>query len=208
MRVRKLALQVGLFFLAWNSAASGAPIEWTVASGGNGHFYEAVDLATQISWHDAKALAEAAGGHLATITSAAEDAWVTVNLLTLVSGSGGSNRLGPWIGGYQDMASPSYSEPSGGWTWISGEPWSYTNWGSSAGTIGEPNNNPAPENYLHYYVTGTGTYSGWNDLGDFDTGNPVDSYLIEYDTNPIPEPSTALLLGLGLIGFAVRGRRV
>jgi hypothetical protein len=32
---------------------------------------------------------------------------------------------GPWIGGYQDSNA---SEPEGGWNWVTGEPWIYTNW--------------------------------------------------------------------------------
>ena len=174
--MRKLSLMLGVMSLCWPSAAGAVPIEWSADFGGNGHFYEVVDLGSPISWHDAKAQAEAAGGYLATITSASEDAWITTNLLPLVSGSGGSNRLGPWIGGYQDTSSPTFSEPAGGWAWITGEAWGYTQWG--AGGL-EPNNNPAPENYLHYYVQGTGPHTGWNDLGPFDTSNPVDSYIIE-----------------------------
>ena len=199
--MRRLGLLVvGLWVgLGWSSGAGAVAIQWTVAESGNGHFYEAVDLGTAISWSDARALAEASGGYLATITSPSENDWVTANLLPLISGSAGSNRLGPWIGGYQDTNSPSYSEPDGGWAWVTGESWSYTNWGTPAGTNTEPNNNPVPENFLHYYVGG---YSGWNDLGDFDGANLVDSYIIEV----VPEPSTALLLGLGLAGMAARRR--
>ena len=36
--------------------------------------------------------------------------------------------------GFQDLNDPMYSEPGGGWKWITGEPWVYTNW-----LIGEPN---------------------------------------------------------------------
>ena len=48
-----------------------------------------------------------------------------------------------WLGGFQDLTSPNYSEPSGGWTWVTGEPWSYTNW-----FPGEPNNTGGGEDYL------------------------------------------------------------
>ena len=87
--------------------------------------------------------------------------------------------------------------------WVTGESWSYTNWGTPAGTNTEPNDTPAPENFLHYFVAGTGSYSGWNDLGDFDVANPVDSYIIEV----VPEPNTALLLGIGLSALAATSRK-
>ena len=194
--MRKIVLAVVAMVFGWSSGGSAVPIQWTVAEGGNGHFYEAVDLGTAISWEAAKANAEAAGGYLATVTSAAEDSWITTNLLPLVTGVGGGNRLGPWTGGYQDTGSPSFSEPSGGWTWVTGEPWSYTAW-----ETGEPQDGAGPpdsENYLHYYVGGT--LQGWNDNRSVAPG--IDSYIIEV----IPEPSTALLLGLGLVGMATRGR--
>ena len=50
-----LVCSLGLLLLCGSSSVAWAvPIEWTVASGGNGHFYEAVDLGIEISWDDAK----------------------------------------------------------------------------------------------------------------------------------------------------------
>ncbi len=39
-----------------------------------------------------------------------------------------------WIGLYQDVNDPNYSEPSGGWKWVDGTPLTFENWNS-----GEPN---------------------------------------------------------------------
>ena len=189
--MRPVRLFVVLLVFGWSSGAGAVPIQWTVAEGGNGHFYEAVDLGIEVSWDDAKSAAEAAGGYLATITSAEEDDWVTANLLPLISGTRGDGAIGPWIGGYQDLSSPAYAEPSGGWVWITGEPWDYTAWYPN-----EPNNGGSNgEKYLHYYVS---HLSGWND-----NSHTPDSYIIE----TVPEPSTALLLGIGLAGIAMRKRR-
>src|SRR5207247_1453618 len=92
----------------------------------NGHWYQAVPIPGGIPWPAARAAAAAqsyAGypGHLVTITSAAEDQFL-VSSLPL----GLDNH---WrVGGYQDQTAPDYSEPAGGWRWVTGEPWSYTNW--------------------------------------------------------------------------------
>jgi len=206
--MRTFALLVLVVAFGWNSGASAVPIQWTIGEGGNGHWYEAVDVGSRVYWQDAEVLSENAGGYLATITSEDEDLWVNSNLLHLVTGTGDDGVLGPWIGGYQDINSPLYSEPAGGWGWVTNEPWSYTSWGSKfGGIVDEPNNNPAPESYLHYYLTGTPTDRyGWNDLGDSPSNAAINSYLIEYDNNPIPEPSTALLLGVGLAGLGMRRR--
>lgn len=84
----------------------------------NEHYYAVVNQVT--SWQQARALAKGmvfmgVHGHLATITSEAENTFVTTEL-------GGT--AGAWLGGRQ---LPRSSEPAGGWQWITGEPWAYTN---------------------------------------------------------------------------------
>src|SRR5262245_38901227 len=93
---------------------------------GNGHYYRIVEQTT--SWQETRRLAESmmflgVQGHLASITSEAENMFVTTRL---------GDTVGAWLGGKQ---LPSSSEPAGGWRWITGEPWVYTNWDA-----GEPNN--------------------------------------------------------------------
>src|SRR5512140_1650056 len=107
--------------------ASAEWVQWSPASGGNGHFYMAVQIPNGIDWYTAESQAVSLGGHLATITSAAENDfvfsmiatdtrfWVTV----------GSGTRGPWLGGYQI---PGSQEPAAGWAWVTGEPFSYQNW--------------------------------------------------------------------------------
>ena len=162
------------------SGALAAPIQWPISAGGNNHYYDFVS-APNIKWTDAKTAAEKltfAGvhGYLATVTSAPESSFMATNF----SAEAGPFQNG-WLGGYQDTAAPDYSEPAGGWRWVSGEPWSYTNWFVS-GPV-EPDNLNGTQNYIRSNVD-----FRWDDFAN-DPSNPslqfVSGYLVEY---PVPEP--------------------
>jgi hypothetical protein len=62
-------------------------------------------------------------GHLATITSAEEQAFVTS--LTPAITSDPPVLLAVHLGGYRATVGPKLAD---GWAWVTGEPWSYTNW--------------------------------------------------------------------------------
>lgn len=167
------------------------PVEWTIASGGNGHFYEAFSAPAGISWTDANADAILRGGYLATVPSAAENAFVFALVdFGIYWTSIGTFAVGPWLGGFQPPASP---EPGGNWQWLSGEPFTYTNWNP-----GEPNNSDGDSNALEYFTANYPTRgSTWNDINK-DRTEPI-SYVVEYNTLPIPEPGTAVLLSFGAL---------
>lgn len=157
-------------------AAGSTPVYWDPADGGNGHYYDAVDVTNGITWPEAVSAATAAGGHLCTITSAEENQFVATliqmnpHLLIPVD----DTTRGPWIGGFQPPGSP---EPDGGWTWITGEPWSFTAWAA-----GEPNNSAGVENSLHFYCRPAGTLlTNWNDL---DGGALLNGYVVEFEGVP------------------------
>ncbi|MFT4537901.1 MAG: hypothetical protein ACI841_004029 [Planctomycetota bacterium] len=138
----------------------------------NGHYYLAV-ASQGILWNDAKLAAEAVSfggnpGHLATVSDAAENAFISGNMT--VAGSTGSEEL--WLGGFQDLTSGSYSEPSGAWSWVTGEPWIFDNWAA-----GEPNDAPAPEDFLIYMPNSNP--NEWNDARE-DHWN-IRGYVIEFD---------------------------
>lgn len=151
MKIAPRALRIG--WLPWSAlpAVLALPshaqvgVEWTIKDGGNGHWY--AGIATSRTWADAQIHALSLGAHLATVTSAAENGFVNS-----VRAASGLDR--PWLGGFQDLSAPDYSEPAGGWRWVTGEPWSFTAWAG-----GEPNNQ-GHEHWLHY-----GSNTGlWNDL--------------------------------------------
>ena len=61
----RIILLVLLVVLGWSSGAGAVPIQWTVAEGGNDHWYEFVDSGQSIAWTEAKVAAEQRGGYLA-----------------------------------------------------------------------------------------------------------------------------------------------
>jgi hypothetical protein len=98
------------------------PVQWRTAEGGNGHWYQvsAPESRTWQSWND---WAIDFGGHLATVTSAAERDFIQPHVRTRIP-----LNKGAVLGARQDRNDPTWSEPGGGWKWITGEPWSWTNW--------------------------------------------------------------------------------
>ena len=161
------------------AAAAPVFIEWKVSEGGNGHFYALTENAS--SWDQAQTTATAFGGNLATINDATENQWV---LDTFAQPSN------IWIGFYQDLLDPDYSEPGGAWKWISGEAVTYTNWIS-----GEPNDNGS-EHWAQMKGSGSVWDGQWNDVGNPSMLRGV----IE-----VPEPATlSLLLFGGLVALKRR----
>ena len=123
-----------------------------------------VYVSGNFTWLQAKAAAEARGGHLATVTSAEE--WTAI-----VAQLGSSSNLCLWIGGFQPAGS---AEPAGGWQWVTGEPFVYKNWAA-----GEPNNAGGNEAYMHVnwgnQVRGT-----WNDMS-LAGGGGTKGYILEIE---------------------------
>lgn len=200
MKLRIYFVAAILWPITLSSISHADLVQWTTESGGNGHYYEVVP--ENMSWLgavDAAGLKThmGANGYLATITSAGENSLIA----SLVADAEVDSAL---IGGYQDHSAPDYLEPSGGWRWITGETWSYTNWiPGIGGTSKEPNNGGSGEEALHIYSANY-TYSpgfagAWNDIPQEYVLEGNHGYVIEYDVIPVPLPPAFLL---GMIGFS------
>ena len=145
-----------------------------------------------ITWADARAAAQAlpGGWDLASITSASEQ--TAVDAAIAAYNPAPADRTEFWIGGMWDVNTT--------WTpgqWVSGETWGYTNWWD-----GEPNSVDGNEAHLAVdwrLPTSGGPAGGawmWNDEGS------APQYIVGYVAESVPEPTTMLLLGLGLLGVA------
>lgn len=169
-------------------AASAAP----VLNPANGHYYDVINTSPGVNWATANSAASALSfmgvqGHLVTITTAQEN-----QFLTSTFGAGALHFH--WTGGLQPAGS---TEPGGGWSWVTGEPFAFNNWWP-----GEPNNSGGIENRIIFDHGTTANGKSWNDLRDTALAS---GYVVEYDT---PEPVSLVVFGsLALAGVGVVARR-
>lgn len=131
----------------------------------NGHSYMLYDVS--LTWQEAEAACEILGGHLATVTSAEENA-VIIELIQT-----GSKYY--WLDAID-------TGEEGVWKWITGEDWSYENWIS-----GQPDDSSDTDSAAEYYLTVERAKAGWNDLqagGDSSGNNTLENsgYICEWDS--------------------------
>jgi formylglycine-generating enzyme required for sulfatase activity len=162
------------------------PIQWTLETGGNAHYYEIVEASWQ-SWDDSNEAAQqrqyqGLKGYMATVTSQAENDFIS----TLIQNVGVANHY--YLGGYQPPGSP---EPDGNWQWVTGEPWVYSNWND-----GEPDMQYSEENALIIYShLSSDVPWKWNDVRSWDTYASWGSYIVEYTPEPACEVEMVLIPG-------------
>lgn len=195
MKKSLLALLAAVTAGFCTSLTQAAPIQWS----GNGHWYERID--TPINWADARAEAAAKGGYLVTVTSAAENLFLTSTEGLGLANSNGDLLHYHWLGGYEDPDN-GIDDPVANWNWVTGELFSYFNWASP----GEPNGGISEYTIVFdhgFSVDG----KQWNDL---DGQVTVDGYVVEYDQLSVPDAGLmlpGLLVAWGTMLAATRRRR-
>ena len=133
-----------------------------------------------MTWQQARAKAETMGGHLATITTAEEDAWVR-------------NTFGPRLAvGQLFLIGASQERSDSPWQWVTGEPWNFTAWYGGA-----PNNlnlrnkvKQTPPFCLCYYKRDKDL--SWNDLSQSQPIARQGGFLVEWESGATSSASSGM----------------
>lgn len=130
----------------------------------NGHSY--YRSTGSMTWTDARQACINMGGHLVTVTSAAENNFI----------------FGLWPSGWIGLTD---EVTEGVWKWVTGEPYSWSNWNS-----GEPNN-AGNEDYIQFVGGGK-----WNDLPNNSLPYVLEfEYIVDYTAWEIAATSITDLTG-------------
>ncbi len=197
--------------------------QWTIASGGNDHWYDAVSVNYTVQWTQANAIAQASAVYLCSIANQAEQDFV-VGLTGGTSnpdywyhpqyaGWTNDHTYGPWIGLLQDPQDMGHIQDN--WTWVTGESLSFTNW--APGPFFSPGNANPNQFYGAFAKIYGSTQVNWINVNNDPTlssgganvgpnDHPIHSFILESNTNPTPEPSTIAGIGFGVVVFLSRKR--
>lgn len=206
---------LGILWVAASAAASADTgwQQWTIASGGNDHWYNAISVNYTVHWTQAKDIAQAQGVYLSSIRSQAEQDFV----VGLTGGMGNpdywyhpqyawpnDHTYGPWIGLLQDPQDMSHIQEN--WTWSSGESLAITNWAPDP-FFSPSNGNPNQFYGAFVKIYGSSQVTWFNSnndptlsIGGANVGpndHPIHSFILESNTDPTPEPATVAVVALG-----------
>jgi len=130
----------------------------------NGHSY--YRSTGSMTWTAAKTACTNMGGHLVTVTTAAENSFI----------------FGLWPSGWIGLTD---EVTEGVWQWVTGEPYSWSNWNS-----GEPNN-AGNEDYIQFVGGGK-----WNDLPNTSLPYVLEfEYIVDYTPWTLIATSTTDITG-------------
>ena len=124
--------------------------QYTVAAGGNDHWYAKYVVGPGATWEQLKAKAEELGGTLACANTVDENRMI--GSIHMATGSGARVAFGL----YQDLTDKNYFEPDGGWKWVDGGTLTYDTWSAN-----EPNDFGTIEHYGQFTAYYFGEF--WND---------------------------------------------
>ncbi|MEW6536214.1 MAG: hypothetical protein AB1454_11425 [Candidatus Auribacterota bacterium] len=162
----------------------------------NGHVYDIVYLGGSSNpYPSAVSLASTRNAHLVTITTSAEQSWIASRLSGIISGGNSA-----WTGGTQNRTSPSYSEPYGGWEWVTGEPWTFTN-NSFADNYGGYQDNLILHPTFMWDDTSLGEYTGSRQFAALEWDS-LDSYHAYYSNDPLVDTYAGAPAAKSYIAFA------
>jgi hypothetical protein len=197
-RFLRISLVVFGTVIALFAGLSASTADAQVLNPGNGHYYQLINAGGPITWSAASQSASGMAfggypGHLATITSSAENSFIKNDIVTIAGDF--------WIGGYS--IGPG-SDPAS-WRWCTGEPWVYSSWAQD-----EPNYDF--EDYLMIYGIDD-HWGNWNNVEE--NVSYVTGYVVEFDTPlvpPVPAFSPlgvlSLVLTIGVAALILMRRRL
>ena len=150
------------------------PVQWSVADGGNGHWYEGFAEADEISFEEANAHAISKGGYLASVTTEGESNFIKSNVANntdlWVYDVNECLCGGPFIGGYRNSTED--------WQWTDQSSWKWTSWHP-----GNPDGAFEDSQSVRLWDFSSRDWVDHRNAGE--TGSIVISYLVEWDSLPI-----------------------
>ena len=161
--------------IATQVQAQATAVQWRAEDGGNGHWYQRIQVPPRIGWSDSRGRAEQLGGHLACLETAPENTWVWNHVIDV--GADSPSEFSGWIGLYQQTGS---TEPTGGWRWITGPNLDYLTNACFDNAVGF-----GPEAYGCYYRNATyppGCWADNNDVGCW-TSDCEQSFVVEWSAD-------------------------
>ena len=165
----KQMMAIGVAAAVSAGASAQNAVQWRVEDGGNGHWYAKHPKSMPTDWNAMMAVARSQGGDLIAISSAAEHAFVSLSFGTVTLG------LHATAG-------------SAVFTWSSGEPVEFSNWGVSSCSSGPYPNNPfAADRFVfmnHYDCLGqAGITPAWDDYQPSELGPTIDQIGLEWSAD-------------------------
>ena len=150
------------------------PVQWSVADGGNGHWYEGFAEADEISFEEANAHAISKGGYLASVTTEGESNFIKSNVANntdlWVYDVNECLCGGPFIGGYRNSTED--------WQWTDESSWKWTSWHP-----GNPDGEFEDSQSVRLWDFSSKNWVDHRNAGE--TGSVVISYIVEWDSLPV-----------------------